>query len=288
MKETLINNIESISSFGAIILVTIIIALITNKFFKRLIAKSTEELQNDPTNYVFLRRVIISLIYIIGFSIAIYIMPSLRALAKSLLAGAGILAVAVGFASQHALSNIISGVFIIIFKPFRINDRIRLRELNGVIEDVTLRHTVIRDFENRRIIIPNSLISGEIITNSNFGEDSICKFIEIGIGYSSDITRAKEIVREEILNHPLHVDLRTEKQIQDGEILAPVRVMRLAESAVILRGWAWTRGAKDAFQLECDLLESIKSRFDKEDIEIPFPHRTLIHKNLLSEQDDNE
>jgi len=102
-------------------------------------------------------------------------MPNLRALASSFLAGAGILAVAVGFASQHALGNIISGVFIVIFKPFRVTDRVKLRELTGVVEDITLRHTIIRDFENKRIIIPNFLISEEIIVNSNFEDDRICK-----------------------------------------------------------------------------------------------------------------
>jgi len=71
-----------------------------------------------------------------------------------MLAGAGILAVAVGFASQAALSNIISGVFVVIFKPFRVGDRLKINELTGVVEDITLRHTVIRDLENKRIIIP--------------------------------------------------------------------------------------------------------------------------------------
>jgi len=279
MKEQFLNSIEYISIFIGILLITIIIAFLANRFFKRLIRRSTEEMNNDPTNYLFLRHAISTLIYIIGFSIAIFMMPNLRALASSLLAGAGILAVAVGFASQHALSNIISGVFIIIFKPFRVNDRVKLRELTGVVQDITLRHTVIRDFENKRIIIPNSLISEEIIVNSNFDDNRICKWIEIGISYNSNIEKAKAIVKEEILNHPMHIDPRNQQQIDDGEELAPVKVVALGDSSVNLRGWAWAKDAVDAFKMGCDLLESIKLRFDREGIEIPFPHRTLVHKN---------
>lgn len=284
MKQKFIDSIEYIALFILIIALTVIIGYLVNRFFKRLIAKSTEEMKNDPTNYLFLRHLVVGLIYVVGISIAIYAMPNLRALASSLLAGAGILAVAVGFASQHALSNIISGLFIVVFKPFRVNDRIRLRDLVGFIEDITLRHTVIRDFENNRIVIPNALISDEIIVNSDIADQKICKWINVGISYDSSIEKAKQIIREEILNHPLHIDPRTPEQIEEGVELAPVRVMRFGESSVDLRGWAWAKDAADGFLMECALLESIKLRFDAEGVEIPFPHRTLVYKNSRSSE----
>ena len=279
MTREFLDSIEYIGLFILILALTVIIAFLVNRFFRRLILKSTQEIKNDPTNYLFLRHLVVGLIYVVGISIAIYAMPNLRALASSLLAGAGILAVAVGFASQHALSNIISGLFIVIFKPFRVNDRIKLRELTGFIEDITLRHTVIRDFENKRIVIPNSIISNEIIVNSDIADQKICKWINVGISYDSDLGRAKQIIKEEIINHPLHIDPRTPEQIELGEELAPVRVLRFGDSSIDLRGWAWTKDAGDAFLLECDLLERIKLRFDKEGIEIPYPHRTIVYKN---------
>jgi small-conductance mechanosensitive channel len=205
-------------------------------------------------------------------------MPNLRALASSLLAGAGILAVSVGFASQHALSNIISGAFIIIFKPFRVNDRVTLKGLTGIIEDISLRHTVIRDFENRRIIIPNAVISDEVIINSDFGDDKICKWIDIGISYDSDIEKAKMLMKAAILHHPLFIDHRSAQQVEENEELAPVRVLSLGDSSVNLRGWAWAQNAADAFRMSCDLYEIIKLSFDNEGIEIPFPHRMLVYK----------
>jgi small conductance mechanosensitive channel len=78
----------------------------------------------------------------------------------------------------------------------------------------------------------------------------------------------------------MHIDPRTQQQIKEGEELAPVKVVGLGDFSVNLRGWAWAKDAADAFEMGCDLLESIKLRFDRAGIEIPFPHRTLVHKNV--------
>lgn len=280
MKEQILGNLLAIGTFGGIIIATLIIAHSFNKIFAKFIQKSTVEMQNNPTNYKFLRHMISALIYIIGFSIAIYKVESLKAVATTLFAGAGIFALAIGLASQQALSNVVSGIFVVIFKPFRVNDRLKIRDtLTGVVEDITLRHTVIRDFENKRIIIPNSVISNEIITNSDFIEDKICKWIDVSISYDSSIKKARTIIQEEVMNHPLHVDPRNAEQIQNGDPAVPVKVILLGEFSVNLRAWAWAINSPDAFVLGCDLLESIKERFQAEGIEIPYPHRTIIHKN---------
>ncbi len=273
------NTILQTGLFLGILIATLLVAWLVNRFFKRLIRRSAEDMRNDPTNYVFLRHAISALIYLIGIGAAIYMMPQLRALAGSMLAGAGILAVAVGFASQHALSNIISGMFIVLFKPFRVNDQLNIRHFSGIVEDITLRHTVIRDFQYKRILIPNAVISDEIIINADFVNDKICKWIEVGISYDSDIDRAKKIMEEEVLEHPLHIDPRNEEQLKNGEPEVPVRVLSLGESSVNLRAWAWAKDSPDAFVMSCDLYESIKKRFDREGIEIPFPHRTIVYKN---------
>lgn len=198
---------------------------------------------------------------------------------------AGIVAVAVGFASQHALSNVISGLFITIFKPYRINDRLIIRDsMMGVVEDITLRHTVIRDFENRRIVIPNAIISDEVIINADMNDERICQMINIGISYDSAIDLARKIIREEILKHPDFIDHRTTEQISEGLVLAPVRLINYGELSINLKAWAWAKDQADGFVMHCDLLESIKKRFDQEGIEIPFPYRTLVFKNDLNKQ----
>lgn len=279
MKEELIKLFSEWGVFTLIIVATFFLAYLVNRFFRRLIKGSTEAMKNDPTNYIFLRHTSVAVIYMVGIGSAIYAVPSLRAVANSLLAGAGILAVAVGFASQHALGNIISGLFIVLFKPFRVNDRLQVRDLVGIVEDITLRHTVIRDFENKRILIPNTVISNEIIINADFAEDKICRWIDVGISYSSDIDLAKTIIADEVKQHPLRIDVRTAEGEKAGDPDVIVRVLSLGSHSVNLRAWAWAKDAPDSFVLSCDLYESIKKRFDKEGIEIPYPYQNIILKS---------
>ena len=286
MEEKIIEFIPEIwhlpIKIGFILLVTVIIAAVSGRLFKSAIRKAElgEATSHDLTNLKFLKRGVSVLIYLTGISFAIYMIPSLRVVATSLLAGAGLFAVAIGFASQQALANIIGGIFIVIFKPYKINDRLQVRtDLVGIVEDINLRHTVIRSFENKRIIIPNSVISNEVLINSNYGDDTIVKWIDMGISYDSDIDLARKIMQEEVAAHPNFIDNRTEEQLENGDPEVPVRVLSMGDSSVNLRAWATCADPASAFVLGCDLLESIKKRFDKEGIEIPFPYRTIVYNN---------
>lgn len=264
---------------ACIIVATVFVKILFNKFFNYYINKSAQEVNGNPTNYKFLKHAITALIYIVGLCAAIYSIPSLRTLASSLLAGAGILAVAIGFAAQQAFSNIISGVFIIIFKPFRVNDRIEIKEsITGIVEDITLRHTVIRNFDNKRVIIPNSVISEETLINSDFSEGKICKRIDLSVGYGTDIEFARKLIQAEAIKRPEFLDNRTDEQKQNNEHPVAVRVTAWGEYFVNLRVWVWAPDSASGFQLNCDLLEILYNKFNEEGIEIPFPYRNLIQK----------
>ncbi len=269
-----------ISEFIIISLGTLVVGYVFDRNIANFFKKSSIVMKNDPTSYKFLRHFVRAIIYIVGFSWAISEVPSLKTLSNSLLAGAGIITVALGFASQQAFSNIISGLFIVIFKPFRVNDRLKIVKENlvGVVEDITLRHTIIRDFENKRIIIPNAVISNEILINSNFSEDKIIKYIDMNLAHSSDIDRVRLIMRDEIMKHPLHIDPRTEEEIALGEPEVQVRVIAIGEYFITIRAWACAKNVTDAFVLSCDLLEIIKKRFDTEGIEMPIQSRQIVNK----------
>jgi small conductance mechanosensitive channel len=277
---TMLHRIEPEFIAIFILFLTFLVAFLVNKAFARFIWQSAKLMQNNPTNYKFLRHTLVALVYIVGIGLAIFQVPELRTIASSMLTGAGILAVVVGFASQHALSNIVSGVFIVVFKPFRVNDRLKIREnLSGVVEDITLRHTVLRDAENKRIIIPNSVMGNEIIINSDYTDDKIIKTVDMNVSYQSDLKRAKAIMRAAIEQHPMQCDPRNAEQMAASEEPIPVRVVALGESSINLRGWACAKNASDAFIMSCDLLETMKDAFEKEGIIIPYPHRTIVHKH---------
>lgn len=258
---------------------TVIFQKIISRLLRISFERSSKHLKVDETNYKFFRHFVSGVIYIVGIGLAIFAIPSLRTISVSLFAGAGILAVIIGFASQHAFSNIVSGIFITIFKPFRVGDRITLGvDLRGIVEDINLRHTIIRTFENKRVIIPNSVISDERIENASIEDEKICKYINFGISYDSNIDKAMKIMREEAEKHPNCIDNRTADEKKKKIPKVTVRVIGFSDSSVDLRAWVWAKNPADAFVLGCDLNKSIKEKFDKSKIEIPFPHRTIVYK----------
>lgn len=258
------------------VLATRIIRGLVDKYFRTTSLSS----KVDPTRYTFAKNGVSFVIFLIAFIVIFYSIPSLRALGVTLFASAGIVAAIIGFASQAAFSNIISGIFIVIFKPFRVDDIIMIgTNMQGTVEDITLRHTVIRSFENRRIVIPNSVISNEVIINSTITEERVCIFLEMGISYDSDMDKAMAIMAEEALKHPLCIDGRTPDEIEEGAPKVRTRVIGFGDSSVNLRAWVWAPSSPEGFELKCDLFRSIKLRFDAEGIEIPFPYRTLVYKN---------
>lgn len=266
-----------------ILVVTILVASLVSWFLKRYIKRTLVKHGHDLTSYQFFRHIVTALIYIIGIATALVQVPEFKIVGHSLLAGAGVISLVAGLASQQALSNIMSGILIVIFKPFRINDRITLRgTFSGTVEDINLRQVVIRDRENNRIIIPNSVISSDVIVNAHMGDSRSCKMMEIGIGYSSNMEKALDIMREEVLKHPLHIDNRTKEDIKNNVPPVIARVTALGDSSVNLMVWAWAANPSDGYVLYCDLLQCIKNRFDKEGIEIPFPQRDVHVKEPIN------
>lgn len=268
----------SILVIGTFIVAFLLVTII-RKIASKLINDSSERIKVDPTNFSFIKN---SLSFFVYFAATIFIflnVPSLRAYGSALFAGAGILAAIIGFASQKAFSNIITGIFILIFKPFRVGDVIEISGNRiGTVEEITLRHTIIKNFKNERVIVPNSIISDDIIINSSITDNKILNRIEVGISYDSDIDKAFKIMQEECEKHPFIIDNRTPEEKKKKLPLARVIVYELADYSVNLRAYAWTEDFDAAFQMKADLLKSIKERFDKEGIEIPFPYRTIVYK----------
>jgi small conductance mechanosensitive channel len=279
LKGLFPDHFEQLGVFLLILLATFVINWLARRAFNRFMRLRTTDIKLDVTNYKFLGNALSTIIFTVGIMFAIREYPPLRSVAGSVLAGAGILAAVIGFASQQAFSNIISGIFIIVFKPFRVNDRLRIKELySGVVEDITLRHTILRDNENRSVIVPNSVINSEILVNADLNDDAICRFLEFPIDFKADIDHARRIMAEEIGKHPTYIDRRTEADIQAGKPLVEIRVVRMTDYALILRGWCWAKLPADSFNMYCDLLESIKKRFDAEGIQIPYPQMTVSQK----------
>lgn len=284
MNKEILNNIILIVST---LLVAVILALVLRKLLNIFITKYAKRLKTDPTNFAFIKNSVGFIIYSAAIIFIFYKIPYLKALGTALFAGAGIVAVVVGFASQKAFSNIISGIFILIFKPFKISDIIEFKDgQKGVVEEITLRHTLIKDYENRRIIIPNSSISEETIINSNIQDEKIKKHLVFSISYDSNIDDAIDIIRQEAEKHPLVIDNRTLDEKKANVPRVVIRVISLSDFSVDIKAYVWSKGNDDAFVVKCDLLKSVKENFDKSGIEIPFPYRTIVYKKDINEKDE--
>jgi small-conductance mechanosensitive channel len=262
----------------SVVIVGILINTIANRIFNRLIINRINEEDFDATNLRFLQRAVSLVILLIGLSFVIFIIHSLQHIATTILAGAGVIVAVIGFASQQVLSNIISGIMIVVTKPYWLKHRIKVRDMEGVVEDIILRHTIIKNYQNKRIVVPNSIMNSEVILNSNLSDDICCEWVEMAVSYTADIRKAKVVMREEILGHPLFLDHR-EALVKDDDDPAPVRVINVEDSSIIIRAWTWAKNTGDAFVMSRDIKELIKARFEKEGIEIPYPYNNIILKN---------
>lgn len=277
--EKLQNNFRFILYMGLVAIITIISASFLNIWFRKKVELKIT-MEEDPTVFKFLHYIAVAMVYIVGSMFILLAFPAFKGIAQTALGGAGIIALIAGVASQEALSNLVGGVFIISFKPFKIGDVIKLSDsMVGTVVDITLRHTVLRNAENKMIVIPNAIINKEKLINYNLRDLKICDRIEIGISYDSDIDLAKKIMKEEAEKHPLVLDNRSATDVLNGKPIVRVAVVSLDESSVRLRAWVWARTNSQSFEIRFDLLESIKKRFDNEGIEIPFPYRTVVIKN---------
>lgn len=270
-------KLESILEPLIIIIIAYGVGKVLSLLIKRYIRKSANVMHFDPTNYSFLQNAVSFLVFIAATLFIFYRVPALHTLGKTLFAGAGIAAAVIGFASQEAFSNIISGVFIVIFKPFSVGDYIKLLSSQqiGVVEDITIRHTVIKSIENRRIVIPNSVISREAILNSTLIDPRVMFNLEVVIAYQADLQKALDIMAEAAQKHPDFLDTRTEQEKAEDKIPVTAKVVALEDNGVRCRAYVWAKDNDTAFEMKCDLFKILKERFDQEGIVLSHAQRIM-------------
>ncbi len=182
---------------------------------------------------------------------------------NSLAAVVGGAALAVGLALQGQLSAFAAGVLLIMFRPFRVGDFVAAGGIMGTVEEIKIIHTVLRTADNQEVIVPNNTITAATITN--YSARSTRRLdITIGIDYDADLKLAKAVLEEILLAHP--------KVLKSP---APtVQVRALGPSSVDFAVWPWAKTA-EWFDVQGELLEQIKLRFDAEGIAIPYPQMDL-------------
>ena len=233
------------------------------KIINRLVHKFFQKKDYDLALESFLQSFINIALKLLLF---VLVITQLGVKSSSLVALVGAAGLAVGLALQGSLSNFAGGVLILVFKPFKVGDFISAQGVDGTVKEITIFTTKLNTFGNQVAILPNGQLSNNNIINFN-AEDTRRDKIDIGIGYGSNIKKAKEILLEICASH-------------EGIMKDPAPVVfvgALADSSVNLTLRFWAKN-EDFWAAHFFVMEETKARFDKEGIEIPFPQLDVHQK----------
>ncbi|MDQ2095788.1 mechanosensitive ion channel family protein [Rhodalgimonas zhirmunskyi] len=228
---------------------------------RRIIALSHNHKSLDDTLFQFLGNIARYVILAFAF---LFVLNTFGVQTTSIVAAIGAAGLAVGLALQGTLSNLAAGVMIIIFRPFKIGDFVEVDGEMGTVKDISLNTTELASLSNTQVIIPNSNVWGNTITNYSVYDTRRAEWT-FGVGYGADLKKAEEVIRDVLMSDPRS---RSEP--------APfLQVNNLGDSSVDFLARVWVNSS-DYFQFQADMKRKVKEALDANGIDIPFPTRTLV------------
>lgn len=241
-------------------IVILVVGIIIVNSFSRFLRKIMKKRDVDPTLVPFLVGLISTLLKVM---LIISVVDIVGVKTTSFVAVLGAAGLAVGLALQGSLSNFAGGVLILILKPYRVGDYIEAQGNAGTVTAVQIFNTILLTPDNRKIILPNGAVSGGTITNFSAEETRRMDLI-FGIGYDDDLEKAKNVLKDMVG--------ADERILPDP---APfIGVSELGDSSVNLVVRIWCK-KENYWGIHFDWQNNVKLRFDKENITIPYPHRTV-------------
>lgn len=265
MSEEVVNKILHYAEiYGMNILtavITLLVGLYAIKIVKRALDSVLTKRNIDPS----LRPFLVSILDVaLKVVLVVAVVGMVGVQTSSFLALLGAAGIAIGMALSGTLQNFAGGVILLILKPFKAGDFIEAQGFTGKISEVRIFNTILKTVDNKTVIIPNGALSNGTIINYTMEQTRRVEFTA-GIGYGSDMDKAKTLIRELIDKNELI--------LRDPEPF--VEVVGLGDSSVdiVIRVWAKT---EDFWTVYFYLPQNIKKTFDANGIEIPFPHRQVV------------
>jgi len=249
---------ERISLFVRVVLI-LAIGIPVIGFIKKIIARLIKDRLSLQAEVLIVRTVS----YVLFLIILVMVLNEFGFKISALLGAAGVFGVAIGFASQTSVSNIISGIFLISEKPFMIGDVVQAGSSLGIVESIDLLSIKLKTFDNRFVRIPNeNMIKSEVINLTKY--DIRRAQIVVGVAYKEDVRRVLDVLRDIAANLP-------------GALSEPaplIQVEQFGDSSIDINFGVWTT-TPNAIDMKTEMILTVKERFDKEGIEIPFPHISI-------------
>lgn len=266
-KDWVINDgpgiLIKIIVFLVILLVFKILAKIAGRIMRK--ALSTPKLKASELLKDFFVTVVSKVVFLIGVLIAI---SNFGVDIGPLLAGVGVIGFVVGFALQETLGNFASGIMILLYRPYDVGDVISAAGVTGGVQSMSLVSTQIKTPDNQLLVVPNSKIWGDVITNVT-ANDTRRVDLTIGIAYSDDIDKAEQVLEQIVTSHP--------KVLKDPAPVIKVGELGASSVDMLCRPWCAT---SDYWAVYWDLTKTIKQTFDKEGLNFPFPQQDVhLYRN---------
>lgn len=200
---------------------------------------------------------------VLGFTL-LFVLNTFGVQTTSVVAVIGAAGLAIGLALQGTLSNVAAGVMLILFRPIKIGDFVEVADEMGTVKQINLNFTELADLSNVQVIVPNSEVWGNVITNYSTNDRRRAEWT-FGVGYGANLKDAETIIRDTIM-----ADSRAH-----AEPAPFIQVTNLGDSSVdfLVRVWC---DASEYFAFRADMTRQVKEALDAGGVDIPFPTRTMI------------
>lgn len=275
--QTQITQFQANTWVGALVVLVlfliggVVLSWVLRRAIRLLLERDRDE-RIDRMAASFLSKVAGVFLWLIVIMLYAHMIPALAQLGTALLASVSVASIVIGLAAQSTLANFVAGISLIFYRPFRLGDRIQITAPTGletgIVEDVSLGYTVLQTYDNRRVIISNSVISNTVMVNLTAVHPRVMAIVPFSISYDADIDHARRIALELAGAHA------------EIEEVAGCPVVTLNTSSVDLSLRVWCADTAIAATVKNDLTEAIKKRFDAEGIEIPFAYQNVIVKSV--------
>ena len=219
----------------------------------------------------FIAKLVRYCVYIFAFVSYAHFIPALSGLGAASLTSISVISLILGLAAQNTLGNLVAGISLLLYRPFKLGDRLQVTAPTGletgIVESLTLGYTLLKTDDNRRVVVPNSLMASQTTINLTGNDPRVICSVPIGISYDSDIDKARRILLDLAGKHP------------QAQAVCGCPLTQLASSGIVLTLDVWCADALTATAFRCDLLEQATKRFALEGIGIPLPQTAVLLKD---------
>jgi small-conductance mechanosensitive channel len=261
--EFITKIVSSLIILAAATVIATVLNILVKRWRKKVVgllrAKGMEKTAALETQVMIIRRLFIAGLYFFALMLILLQFDAARSIGAGLLASAGVAGIIIGMAAQSTFSNIMAGVMIAFSQPVKLNDAVIFEGDFGWIEEISLMHTIIKTWDNRRIVVPNGVLANKVIQNWTMKDASLLGIVMLYVDYYCDVDKVRNWVSEIV----------KKSQYWSGDSEPGIQVVDFTEKTMILRILAKANDAPSTWNLRCEIREELIKKFKEEKLPLP-------------------